>query len=96
MSLNKVNQELIALLESTSNSSDKLIEEKERIIRDLIDLLERSANNSKICIVEKNKTIDENDRIIAKKDNKIAELQNLLQCKVLNEPLTKIKNLWGP
>lgn len=63
-SLNKMNQELIVLLGSTSSSKDKLIEEKEKTIKEL-NLSERSANNSEICIVKKKKTIIE-------KDNKIA------------------------
>lgn len=95
--LNKMNLELIALVESTSNSRDKLIEEKEKRITKLVDLLERSVSNNEICIVEKDKTIAEKNRItaekniiIAEKGNKIVELQILLQIKVLEEPLVTL------
>lgn len=55
-SLNKVNQELSTLVESTSTSRDNLIKEKEKKIREFVDLLEKNVSNSEICIVEKEKT----------------------------------------
>lgn len=70
-SLNKMNQELITLVESTSSSKEKPIEEKKKRVRKLVDLLEKSVGNSEICIVKKDKTT-------VKKDNKIVEFQSLL------------------
>lgn len=50
-SLNKRNQELSDLLESINSSKDKLIKEKEKIIKHLLDQLERSAATVKfICL----------------------------------------------
>lgn len=68
---------MIYKIKSIDSSKDKLIDEKDKRIKNLFDMIERSFSNNKNIIVEK--------------DKMLLEREGIVESKVIEEALVRIQ-----